>query len=541
MSEHTLSSIQTAGGLGLGANPYRLHPAPGSPEELQAFARLQSRLPQLFHTVGTDERAEHTVVVVPSLSMDPRELAKVSGVHHYEERLLFYLMLLRHPRTRVIFVTSQQLSPTVVDYYLHLLAGVPSSHARKRLLLLDCADASTKPLSEKLLSRPRLLARLREAIPHNHSAHLVIFNSSPLERTLAVQLGIPLYANDPALQDLGTKSGCREVFREAGVTFPDGFENLHSADDIAEALAALKTKNPGLVRAVVKLNDGFSGEGNALFLYRGVDGTTHAERKAQIRERLPTLRFEAPAEHWASFEEKYRQMGGVVEEFVEGEGKRSPSSQCRVNAIGQPQSISTHDQVLGGPSGQVFLGCTFPADPAYRLQVQDAGLQVAKVLATKGVIGRFATDFVSVPDGQGGWTHHAIEVNLRKGGTTHPFLTLRFLTDGFYDQASGDFRTQTGTPKYYFASDTLQHEAYKGLLPDDLIDIAVYHRLHFHGPTERGLVFHLMGALSEFGKLGLVCIGDNLQQARFLYRKGVSTLNREVGIEPTPPGEPSTH
>lgn len=518
----------------------RLTPAPESVEELAAFAKLQARLPQLFHSVGGDERSEHTVVVVPSLSMDPRELAKVSGVHHYEERLLFYLMLLRHPRTRVIFVTSQQLSPTVVDYYLHLLAGVPSSHARKRLLLLDCADASNKPLTEKILARPRLMQRMRAAIPSTQSAHLVIFNSSPLERTLAVQLGIPLYANDPALQDLGTKSGCREVFREAGVSFPDGFENLHTADDIAEGLAALKTDKPGMVRAVVKLNDGFSGEGNALFYFGGVDGTTHAERKQQIRDRLPNLRFEAPAEHWASFEEKYQQMGGVVEEFVEGENKRSPSSQCRVNAIGQPQSISTHDQVLGGPSGQVFLGCTFPADSSYRLEVQEAGLQVARVLASKGVIGRFATDFVSVPDGAGGWMHHAIEVNLRKGGTTHPFLTLRFLTDGSYDQETGEFRTQTGAPKYYFASDTLQNDAYRGLLPEDLIDIAVYHKLHFHGPTERGIVFHLMGALSEFGKLGLVCIGDNLQQARFLYRKGVSTLNREVGLETAPPGETTT-
>ena len=44
----------------------------------------------------------------------------------------------------------------------------------------------------------------------------------------------------------------------------------------------------------------------------------------------------------------------------------------------------------------------------------------------------------------------------------------------------------------------------------------------------RGTVFHLMGALSEYGKLGMVCIGDNLQQARFLYNKAEEVLNREV-------------
>lgn len=510
-----------------------LHPPAGSPQELQAFDRLRKRLPELFHRVTANERGPHTVVVVPSLSMDPRELAKVTGVHHYEERLLFYLMLLRRPRTRVIFVTSQRLHPTVVDYYLHLLAGVPTSHARRRLILLDCADASALPLSAKILSRPRLMHRIRTAIGDLDRAHLVSFNTSDLERSLSVQLGIPLYANDPALSDLGSKSGCREVFREAGILFPKGFERLHTADDIAEALAALKTDAPDMRRAVVKLNEGFSGEGNALFYFDGVDGTTAQERKSQILDRLPSLRFEAPAEDWDSFREKYRQMGGVVETFVEGDNKVSPSSQCRVNAIGKAQSISTHDQLLGGPSGQVFEGCTFPAHPSYRMQVQEAGMRVAEVLATKGVMGRFATDFVSVPDGEGGHVHWAIEVNLRKGGTTHPFLTLRFLTDGHYDVDTGEFYAQTGRPKSYFATDTLKDPRYIGLHPDDLIDMAVYHQLHFHSSTERGVVFHLMGALSEYGKLGMVCIGDNLQQARFIYKQARGVLDREVNQEQT--------
>jgi len=505
------------------------HPTPGSNEELAAFAQLQQRLPVLFQRVATNDRVPHTVVVAPSLSMDPRELAKVSGVHHYEERLLFYLMLLRKPRTRVIFLTSQRISPTVIDYYLHLLTGVPTSHARKRLLMFECGDASNRPLTQKVLERPRLIKRILRAIGDTDRAHLACFNSTAFERSLAVRLGIPLYANDPALDDLGSKSGCREVFREAGIQFPDGFERLHTPDEIAEALAALKTDKPHLRRSVVKLNEGFSGEGNALFYYDGVDGTTAKERARQCLERLHTLRFEAPKEHWESFRTKYAQMGGVVEEFIEGKHKESPSSQCRVNAVGEAQSISTHDQILGGPSGQVFLGCTFPAREEYRLEVQEAGMRVAEVMARKGVIGRFATDFVSIPDGNGGWTHQAIEVNLRKGGTTHPFLTLRFLTDGSYEPATGTFHAQTGREKVYFATDTLQEEAYRGLLPEDLIDIAVCNDVHFHSATERGVVFHLMGALSEYGKLGMVCIGDNLQQARFLYRQTKNVLDRETG------------
>lgn len=498
---------------------------PGSPEEIAAFESLQGLLPDVFRHVTSDRRHPQTVIVVPSLSLDPEELAKVTGVHHYEERMLYMLMLLRRPRTRVVFVTSQQVDPIVVDYFLHLLSGIPSSHARERLVLLACSDASKVPLSAKILARPRLIERIRAQISPGEDAHLVCFNSSPLERTLAVRLGIPLYANDPALYPLGTKSGCRKIFREAGVLFPDGYEDLRDGHDIARALAALKEGHPDARRAVVKLNDGFSGEGNALFYYEGLGEDLHGnDLVAAIHERLPALRFEAPNETWERYHGKYQEMGGVVELFVEGAEKRSPSSQNRVNVIGQAMPISTHDQVLGGPSGQVFLGCTFPADDGYRLEVQAAGLRIAEVLARKGVIGRFATDFVSVKKGDH-WEHHAIEVNLRKGGTTHPFLTLRFLTDGTYDADSGLFYSQSGKPKYYYASDSVQADQYKGLCPCDLVDIAVTHELHFHSSTERGVVFHLIGALSEFGKLGMVCIGDNWQQARFLYRKTRDTLD----------------
>lgn len=507
-------------------------PLPGSTEELLAFDALQRQLASRYLRITNDPRAEQTILVVPSLSLDPAELAKISGVHHYEERMLYLLMLLRSPRARVVFVTSQAISATVIDYFLHLLSGVPGSHARRRLSLMDCSDQSSVPLTAKILSRPRLLERIRGALGPLEQAHMVCFNSSPLERTLAVRLGIPIYGNDPQHYALGTKSGSREIFRDSGVLMPDGFENLADGEDVAEALATLQERHPDLRRAVVKLNDGFSGEGNALFYYEGVDGGSRAERLGQIRARLPALRFEARGETWERFQAKFQEMGGVVEQFVEGDQKRSPSGQCRVNAIGKAQAISTHDQVLGGPSGQVFEGCTFPADPAYRLEVQEISLRVAEVMARRGVVGRFGLDFVSVPekepDGRVSWRHYAIEINLRKGGTTHPFLTLRFLTDGNYDADSGLFFTQGGKPKYYFASDTLQSPRYRGLLPDDLIDIAVYHDLHFDAAVERGVAFHLVGALSEYGKLGMVCIGDNLQQAQFLYRKTRSVLDQET-------------
>ncbi|MEW6734835.1 MAG: peptide ligase PGM1-related protein [Acidobacteriota bacterium] len=508
-----------------------LLPYPGSPEEIIAFHKLQEKMPKMFQYVSTHRQAEHTSVIVPSMSLHGDELLKLKGAAYYEERLLYLLMLLRRPRTRLVFVTSQRIHPTVVDYYLHLLTGVPAGHARQRLTLLDTNDSSNLPLSQKILNRPMLTQRIRAAVGDLNNAHLVCFNTTPLERTLAVQLGIPLYGLDPDLLDLGSKSGCREIFREADIPMPAGRERLYTPDDIASALVDLWEERPLMRRAVVKLNEGFSGEGNAIFDFRAlakVQSASHTERKAAVLAQLQTgLRFEAESEIWENFAAKFREMGGICEEFIEGEVKRSPSVQCRVNAVGLPQVISTHDQLLGGPSGQVYLGCTFPADAEYRALIQGYGEKIAAVLSQKGVIGRFAVDFVVVRNNSG-WDCYAIEINLRKGGTTHPFLMLKFLTDGRYDPASGMFLTSTGRPKYYLASDNLTAPHYRGVTPDDLIDIAVYHELHFHSATERGVVFHLIGAMSQYGKLGVTCIGDSPEDAEKLYQRILDMLELEI-------------
>ena len=76
-----------------------------------------------------------------------------------EERALFLLLLLRQPRLRMIYVTSQPVSEAIIEYYLGLLPGVIPSHARARLIMVAVGDASPTPLSSKLLARPRLLRK----------------------------------------------------------------------------------------------------------------------------------------------------------------------------------------------------------------------------------------------------------------------------------------------------------------------------------------------------------------------------------------------
>ena len=158
------------------------------------------------------------------------------------------------------------------------------------------------------------------------------------------------------------------------------------------------------------------------------------------------------------------------------------------------------------------------------------GKVIAEALKREGVIGRLSIDFISVKENDN-WKHYAIEINLRKGGTTHPFLMLQFLTNGHYDEASGLFETPNKQHRYYFATDNLQSDAYKGLTPRDLIEMAMFHGLHFDGHTQKGVMFHMIGALSQYGKIGVVCIGASPEEAYSLYRKTIEVFDAETAVK----------
>ncbi len=501
-------------------------PVRDSVAEAMQFKKIQKRFPQQFEHIFPDNLAPRTVVIIPSLTMDIEILSKISGVNHYEERLLCMLMLLRMPRTNVIYITSETIDPIIIDYYLHLLPGITGYHAKNRLTLLSCHDSSPKPLIEKILERPRLIQRIKDFIPPDHEAHMSCFIVTEQERSLAVQLQIPIYGCDPDLYELGNKSNGRKIFRECGLNVAPGFEDLRTEEDIIEGLFKMKEQNPSLRKGVVKINDGFSGDGNAVFNYTGAEKTT--DLKGWIRDNLKNkLKLVAEDLTYDKFIGKYKSMGGIVEEFLEGNVKESPSVQCRITPNGHVEIISTHDQELGGDSGQVYIGAHFPASVEYAVEVSKMGKCVATSLMNKGVLGRFAVDFISVEE-KDGWKHYPIEINLRKGGTTHPFLMLQFLTGGIYKEDEGKYYTSQGhLVRYYFCSDNLKSENYRGLSPHDLIDIAMINDLHYDGTSQEGIMFHLIGALSQYGKLGVVCVGSTPQRAREYYAKIISVLEKE--------------
>jgi hypothetical protein len=473
---------------------------------------------------------DESVVVMPSVSMDGPTSRSGTVMQAMEERALFLLLLLRQPRLRMIYVTSQPISEATIEYYLGLLPGVIPSHARARLTLVPVGDASPASLSSKLLARPRLLRTIRGLIPNRAKSHLIPYNTTSLERDVALSLGIPMYGADPRLEELGTKTGCRRMFDELGVQCPVGAEDLHTVEDIVASVKTMRTRRPSLSQAIVKLNDGVSGSGNALVDLHGLPPVGSPDEEAAITERLLGMQLEAENLALDIYLAAFEEHGGIVEERITGVSLTSPSVQMRALPDGTVELLSTHDQLLGGASGQKYLGCVFPADPSYAALIAEPAMVIGRHLAKLGVLGRFAVDFVTVQDESGTWTPYAIELNLRKGGTTHPFLTLQFLTDGSYDGERGVFLTPSGSSKYLVATDHFEDDRLKALTVADLFDIVVSKGLHFDQTRRTGVVFHMISCLTECGRVGLTAVGDDPADAQRIYEEAQLVLLREAGI-----------
>ena len=491
------------------------------PEALAAaFTALQAKLPQMWREVGSTDpggpqQRENTVVVVPSLSID-MEIPTVKA-QAYEERFLFLLFLLGQTNLRLIYVTSQPILPEIVDYYLDICPGAIINSARKRLFLVSPYDGSSRPLTEKLLQRPKLLRQIRDLISDPDNAHIVPFNTTDLERELAVRLGSPMYAADPTCFALGTKSGARTLFRQEGIQHPLGVEDLFAEETAVRAIMDMRAQKPAIDRVIVKLNEGVGGMGNTLVDLSGAPAPGADDELEAIAERFRAMRFEIEGIGYPAYLAGFEEHGGVVEEFVGGAETHSPSVQLRNSPLGEVQILSTHDQLLGGPSGQTFLGAVFPARREYSRLITEQAQTIGERLAREGVIGRYAVDFLVTRRPGGEWESYAIEINLRKGGTTTPYLTLQYLTRGQFDTESGQFYTLRGQEKYYVASDHIESEQYRQYTPADLFDLLSEHRLHFDHASQTGVVLHMISGVGTYGSLGVTAIGDSRDEAQALY------------------------
>jgi hypothetical protein len=473
---------------------------------------------QLNSAIANLSNGKCTLIVVPSMTFDGDELAKIPGAIHFEERMLWLLQTLRNPTARVVYVTSKPLPESLFEYSMSL-TGV--TDGRERTSLISCDDSTPTSLTRKILSRQDIQEKIRSAVGPEMASVMMCHVATDLENELAEALGTPLFACHPSLRDLGSKSSCREAFHEAGVWFPDGQENLRDRADIVGTLVELQKRKPDIKRAVIKLNDSFAGGGNAIFEFpKETGGNIFRAIDQEIDRASFVARDETPDRYLAAFET----MGGIVEEFIEGEQKSSPSVQCVLSPNGSTRIASTHEQILGGENSQTYLGCSFPANSAYKIAIAKSAQQIADVLIKKGVSGHISIDFVCVKTDLC-WDHYAIEINLRMGGATAPISYLESVTGGQYDAGSGQFLGSNGRPLYYKSADRIQSESYKRLDAEALLRAADDRGLHFDDISGSGSLFYMLGALPTVGKLGLITIEQSRAKAAKRYQQTIETLD----------------
>lgn len=484
---------------------------PDESPDAPRFHQIQQRLIDMWPdmTLRTSDGPPRTVIVLSSLSVDlPDHMAPLATA--YEERYLCYVLLLAKARnTRVVYVTSQPMLPRLVDYYLTLIPGLDPHELRERLTVVSLSDSSFRPLTQKILERPRVIERLRRMLEGSEHTLIIPFMSTELEAQLGLALRTPVYGPDPSLSFLGSKSGSRQVFARAGHPGPRGVEGVRDLGDVLGAVQQIQAES-AVGDVMVKLDEGVSGLGNAV-----VRLPPHASR-SQVEQAVRSLEAEDTTVEPDAFLEALERTGGIVEELVKGDDFCSPSIQLRASPLGEVEVLSTHDQVLGGTHQQTYLGCKFPAHDDYARLLVEPGLAIGKELASRGVIGRFGIDFVAIRHAEDGWQLRPVEVNLRNGGTTHPMLTLQALTDTSYD-ASGAELVSRGRAKTYLATDHMHHDAFATLTPDDLLDIIEETELGWDEETQTGIAFHMASAIAVAGDIGVTAIGDSPKQAQWLY------------------------
>ncbi len=207
------------------------------------------------------------------------------------------------------------------------------------------------------------------------------WNVTGNEVKLALALGVPINGCDPVLWPMGFKSAGRKLMREAGVPVPHGVEDVTTISGVMEAIAAIRAARPQCAGVVVKHDNSVAGDGNAVLRFGAGDAAWRAKLDGLPQWYVDDLT-----------------KGGIVEELVSGSDFASPSVQVDVQPGEIVKVLATHEQVLGGEDGQVYMGCRFPAHDGYAPQLARYGEAIGKRLAVEGFLGRFSVDFAVARD-----------------------------------------------------------------------------------------------------------------------------------------------
>ncbi|MBK6848099.1 MAG: hypothetical protein IPG96_11390 [Proteobacteria bacterium] len=402
--------------------------------------------------------------------------------------------------------------------------------ARGRFMARYVGDHEpTRWLPEKILADGSLLSWLQHEVRSSGLLpQLHVYRMTEAEAELAVALGAPAVALAPELQNLGTKSGSRDLARLAiqgderyGGHLLPGREHLRSRAKVADAIFALY-RDHGVRAAMIKANEGSSGEGqvgaalspallDALSRLSERDGRALVRR--WVRKGLvgTTLNFRHPSMSWPKLMAMIESMGGVVEAFIpevleaQAQGQVVPqaSVQFLADGLGPPRIIGSADviehgdlELLAGPSAHAALD-----------GLHDFAEGLLRAAGPK-LLGPGSFDFT------GSARPVFTEVNTRQTAVTAPAMGVATpLAQAQYDRATGRLLDPTGRSWHWVAAGSVPLPKGGGGRPSDRAWHDPWWRPAFDtGRFEDG-AFVLPTRMDQPGRVGLVAVAPETRAA----------------------------
>lgn len=396
-----------------------------------------------------------TLIVLPSLSLPNEQLKDIEGLWFYEHRMLWTILLKKYLK-KIVFISSKPVSE---EYKKYLFNVGNINELEQRDIIFIHTEKYSDHLSLNILNNQDLIDQIKNETSNNTLLFPFIVTKS--ERTLSNKINTQLMGSKISINEWASKYGNHIIFNEMDIPAPTISNNLKSFNEVSSEYEKL----PKNKKYLLKLNYGVSGKGN--FFLNNQDDL----------ELLKDLDYT---------------QGCIIEEFIENI-KDSPSVQGYIDLQGKTKVFATHEQILDS-TGMVFQGSLFPANKNIRHKMSNYCQKVGESLSKKGYIGFFAVDFVEHED-----KISAIEINLRQGGTTHPYFMIKLLTDSSY--CDSDNILKTNNNHHYISNDNFKTNIQEFSL---ILEKLKKENLLFNTKNNQGVIFHMASSLKDFNKIGYV-------------------------------------
>lgn len=442
-----------------------------------------------------------TLIYVPSIALGPLTRRHLTGLDYFQERNYYLAAALKESNAQIIFVLSRAMQDELLDAHLDLLrrALILSPAALARLHVLKVEQPPELSLSAALLADKKSLDRLT-ALLAGRRGGFDFWTVGEDEIALSRAFDLPYIGMPAECSGADSKADSKRIFKHLGVRTPSDFGvffDLPSLRKHASAGTFLQAHT-----LLLKLNNEEGGNGIARLRLDADFPTDDALRQAIVIDKSYITLSE--------FEEQMAVQGALVETFLT-EIIASPSVKLCIDDEGDVFCLATHDQIL---HNSMYLGCRFPADPTYRDLVSRTGLFIGRECAREGWRGIVSVDFLwtgSRGDGDDRklW---AIEINARKGATTHPYFWTRTLTGASYDADRGILEVN-GRQTVYRSAEYVTSPHLADISGSQVLRLIRHAGLEYDPDTKQGVLVHMLSCVQRHRKIGVTAIAGNHDDA----------------------------